>query len=1758
MAGKKNLGNFHGKNGYWLQKLSGDLEKCSFSYDYKKSSHHVCVLKEVTITLPVEFFNGLIGLPDRSDDTIYALLTAGLAALLHKYTGSCDIIIGMPLYKQRFRDEKTHAVLPLRNFLDDRMPVLELFGHVEQTIREAVTHQKEPVRQPLQAPFDDSAQPNERLCNVLSAFENIHNKKLIPKDDFETLFLFKGRGDDICGKVMYDGFLYKEGTIKRIVSHYMSLLTQSLNQRTLKIADLDILSATEKHMLLEEFNRTDTPYPSRTTIHRRFEEQADKFPDHTAVIDNARILSYRELNIRALRLAVVLREKGVRTDNIVGLLTTRSLEMIIFQLGILKAGGAYLAVDRRLPLPRKQYILTDSCTNLLVVEKHLLPEDNTPFPFFEKEVVVADDESLYENPGQKTLSQQEIHNMDGSTHNMGGNNRHTDGESQHGSGVEQAPPITPDNLAYVIYTSGTTGKPKGVPVPHRGILSFANAFRKLFSIVETDRVVQFASASFDASVSEVYMALLNGAGLCMVGSAVIGDYNKFGCFMTKNHVTIVTLPPIYVHHLNPKHLEALRILITAGSTPNRSLVDTWRKRVVYANGYGPTETTICASMWKVSPHRQPETIFIGPPLDNIKLYILDKYLKPVPPGVVGELCISGFPVTRGYLNRVELTAEKFIDNPFQKKMRMYKTGDLARRHSDGNIEFLGRLDFQVKIRGFRIEPVEIEEALLQHELVEDIAVAALENSMNETYLCAYFTAAEKIYAPVLKKFLMEHLPYYMIPSHFLQVSHIPLNTSGKVDKKALPPPSKSACNIEYAPPKTTIEKKLTDMCAKILDIPTDTIGIDSNFFDMGGHSLKAAILIAGIHKNMNVKISISEIFNMPTVRELAAYISKAKKEIYTEIKPTSKKEYYPLSSAQKRLYFLFRMEPESTGYNIQLMDMHNGLLPVEVVRDKLQRLIDRHESLRTAFFTIDGEPVQQVHPPFPLIVEFHQSSEGRTGADRRGYNRDKTSERRISQQEHRVSTTDDQHDIPVDDIVKKFVRPFDLSRMPLLRAGLINVRQSRQVLMLDMHHIISDGISMGIIEREFRSLLKGDELPPLKIQYKDFSQWQNSKEERDAIHQQEKYWLEEFSGEIPVLNLPTDYSRPAQRTFDGFTLYFHQNIVRTKELIDLAHEVDATLYMLLLAAYNVLLAKLTGQEEVIVGTVTAGRKHSELFNVVGMFANTLALRNFPKNQLTFNDFLGKIRQKTIYAFENQDFPFEELVSKTAIRKDTSRNPLFDVSFGLENESEHGSQMMLPGKQKPYSFDIKEAKFDLTLIGTELNDGLQFSFEFNIQLHKEATIARYIRYFTRILDAVAENIDQKIAEIDIIPENEKELLLHTFNNTAAEQFLTTIHQLFEEQVEKQPDAPGLTYNPYMKDVHEALENTDAHTAPHTLNKLKHLCFIKNPHTFVYQNQHVLRLLPRDYRDKNFALVLTHKKNRLLICRSLLEFLDHFDGGTNLISIFNAVSSANRSFCLYTLEEDNIGTLRTAEEKIETGTDFENFYALVKRLYTSRLIDPANWIFGPTPPPNTPGKNAAPTPREAPGPTSPATNGEAILLLGDTPGAATTGLIYLASFLRRHGLEAYVRWYSMERTRASLKRKTLEMLQAAKPRIVAISMKWFPHIARVLELCRIVKQFSAEIKIVLGGNTAAYYRNDFIAYDCVDYVVIGDGELPLLHICKGKEEIPNCLYKKNGQVVNTGFSYVQSRDNCSDIFLSLLEDILLYPEELFLSPHVSIPL
>ncbi len=1225
-------------------------------------------------------------------------------SLLHIYmyraTGQNDVAAGTFMANRTNAKEKRMlgmfvSTIPIRTNVDENMDFLSFVRQRMKALVTVIRHQKYPY-DVLVNDLREKHGNVSKLFGVSLEFqvmqwhqkENISylSEPLFSRNEINDISIHvKERWDTgtLAMDIDYRTEIFNEDEIENLFCCMMTLLKDALAHPAKKLCELQLYAEEEKQQLLKQCSGPGVSYPRDTTLHGLFEEQAATIPEQTAVVHNEeQRFTYKELNEQSNRLGRVLRAKGIGPDTPVAILMERSGWMPTVILGILKAGGVYVPIDPSSPEERIHFMLHDAGAKLLIIESHLLQRYD--LQAVNTEILVLDEALL--------------------------------NEGENGNLPESAGSC---NLAYIIYTSGTTGKPKGVMIEHRQVLHLIEGLRRqVYSHYDDTalHVALLAPFHFDASVQQIFASLLLGHTLFIVPRSSASDGKALAAYYRSQEIDITDGTPAHLQLLlaagNLQGVNLRQMLIGGEALPHETVRDVLTlfaehgTAPVMTNMYGPTECCVDASTFDVvlessAVHHTSPYVPIGKPLGNNRLYILDAYGRLQPPGVPGELHIAGDGVGRGYLNLPEVTAEKFVADPFVPGATMYKTGDWVRRQPDGTLEFLGRLDDQVKIRGYRIEPGEIEAVLRKHVHIQKAVVLARPNERMGAELCAYVvlkTAGNPFSIAEIRNHLSKELPNYMLPSYFVLLEQIPLTSSGKVDRKVLLHHEVTAASAkDYVSPANEWEEKLAVIWQDVLGV--EQVGVYDHFFELGGHSLKAMALLSRVHKECGVEVPLQVLFETPTVHAIAQYIAGAEHKAFVSIEPAETSETYPLSFAQQRIYIVSQVEATGTGYNMPAAVTLEGKVDIQRLEWAFRELIHRHEALRTSFVSIRGVSRQKVHDDVPFEIAVLSSSDG-----------------------------------SVESVLASFVQPFDISQAPLMKIGLVQLAENRHMLLFDMHHLISDGVSIGIILSELAQLYGGEELPKLRLQYKDYAVWQRGDAE-DAYQAEEDYWVRSLSGELPVLQLLTDHPRPLVQSFEGDRVSIVLDNALRQKLNRLAEQNGATLYMVLLSAYYMLLAKYTEQEDFVIGTPTAGRNHADLNGIVGMFVNTLAIRSRVDRQSTFTELLQNVRHNVLNAFEHQNYPFERLVEKLNLSRDLSRNPVFDTMFSLQNAFEDipeigGMRLSI------HETNFHITKFDLTLQAKEEMDGIKIDMDYNTRLFRKDTVERMLGHYLNLLQSIA--------------------------------------------------------------------------------------------------------------------------------------------------------------------------------------------------------------------------------------------------------------------------------------------------------------------------------------------------------------------------------------------------------------------------------------
>ncbi|KST65996.1 non-ribosomal peptide synthetase [Mastigocoleus testarum] len=1102
-------------------------------------------------------------------------------------------------------------------------------------------------------------------------------------------------------EVFYDRHHFDDDKINRMLGHLKTLLLGMVTNPQQHIGELPLLTATERYQLLEEWNNTQVDYPQDQCIHQLFEAQVEKTPDAVAVVFENEQLTYEELNNRANQLAHYLQKLGVRPEVLVGICVERSLEMVVGLLAILKAGGAYVPLDPSYPQERISFILEDTQAPVLLTQVSLLEE----IPQHKAQVVCLDtDWHLIAQQSQENVCSE----------------------------------LTTDNLAYTIYTSGSTGKPKGVQIPHSALSNFSYSMRQAPGLTSQDTLLAVTTYSFDIAALELFLPIVVGARLVVASREVALDGIQLSAKIIDSGATVIQATPATWHLLLASGWDGndrLKILCGGEALSTHLASQILQRCGSLWNMYGPTETTIWSTASEIKP--DGKIIPISNPIGNTQLYILDQYSQLVPVGIIGELCISGEGLARGYFHRPDLSAEKFIPNPFSEDKesgRLYKTGDLARYLANGDIEYLGRIDNQVKVRGFRIELGEIETVINQYPGVRETVVTVREDSVGSQQIVAYVVPQKEqtLASSQLRSFLELKLPNYMVPSAFVVLEALPLTPSGKVDRKALSVPENTSWELgnAFVAPRHPVEELLAGIWSQVLGI--SQVGINDNFFEIGGHSLLATQVISRIRKTCAVDISLQRLFEFPTIAQLAKDIQQASSKNISSITPVPRTENLPLSFAQARLWLLEQLKPGSYIYNMPALIRLVGDLNIEVLEQSINEIINRHEVLRTNFVLADEQPLQKILPKVQLKISVANLRELTEAEQKAEINRFS---------------------------VEEFQHPFDFTQAPLLRCKLLQIGEQEYILLFVIHHIVFDGWSTGVFIRELATLYTAfamretSPLPALPIQYADFAVWQRQHLQGERRESLLTYWKKQLVN-LTVLQLPTIRPRPEVKTNRGASHNFVIPASVVQKVRSLSQGSGVTLFMTLLASFKVLLQRYTNQDDIIVGTDVANRNQAELEELIGFFVNLLVLRTDLSGNPTFLELLQRIRTQTLAAYAHQDLPFDELVRELKPERHLSNTvPLFQVLFVLQNTPT--SALELPGLTlKLLETENNIARFDIALFLTETEQGIEGKWQYNADLFVYDTITQLTNHWQTLINSIVNHPQSHINTLEMLTEAEK--------------------------------------------------------------------------------------------------------------------------------------------------------------------------------------------------------------------------------------------------------------------------------------------------------------------------------------------------------------------------------------------------------------------
>ncbi|MEV5593205.1 amino acid adenylation domain-containing protein [Streptomyces sp. NPDC052496] len=1338
---------------YWTRQLNGTPEEIALPYDRPRPRRATYRGDALGLTLPAALHQNLHALARDTGTSLFMIVQAGLAALLTRLGAGTDIPVGSPVAgrtDQALDDLVGFFVntLVLRTDTSGNPTFRDLLRRVRDTDLAAWSHQDLPFEQLVEALNPVRSAGRQPLFQVVAAVQNapeggfdrlgvrtraeLLSTGTAKYDLFFSLWERQGpQGEPLGldGFVEYSTDLFDASTVATLATQLVRVLETAAATPDVPLAHLDVLT-TEEHDRLRRDASAVRPAVRHATLPELFAEQVARTPDATALVFEDTALSYAGLDSRANRLAHWLTGQGVGPETLVAVVLPRSVELAVALLAVLKAGGAYVPVDPDYPAERRAFVLADTAP-VLVLDAETMRRDLSAYP-------------------------------------------------------DTAPATTlrPAHPAYVIHTSGSTGTPKGVVVAHTGLAALAAAQAERFAVTGQSRVLQFASPSFDASVSEMCVTWLAGAALVMAPGERLLPGAGLEELIAAQRVTHATLPPSVLAALPPRAtLPGLVSLAVAGETCPADLVERWSAGRRMVNAYGPTEATVCASAGEPLSGRVVPSL--GAPLGDVRLFVLDALLRPVPDGAAGELYLAGSGLARGYLGRAALTAERFVACPFGPAgTRMYRTGDLVRRRGDGDLEFVGRADDQVKVRGHRIEPGEVEQALAAHPAVRQAAVAARPDRTGDLRLTGYVVPAEdaarQTLAAELRRDLLARLPEHLVPSVITVLDALPLTPNGKVDRKALPAPDPARTGAGGRAPRSPQEEILCELYADLLGVPG--VGIDDSFFALGGHSLLATRLVSRIRAVLGVELPIAALFEAPTVEALVERLGLSTARTRSALRPMPRPDVLPLSYAQRRLWFQYRLEGPSPTYNIPLMLRIAGPVDEDALRAALGDLLARHESLRTVFRETGGTPQQVILDPATDPDAFDI-----------------------------LSVTED---VPADPgafraLLKEGARHrFDLTADLPLHVRLFRAGPAENVLLLLLHHVAGDGWSMAPLSRDVATAYdarrqgRAPQWAPLPVQYAEYTLWQRDflgdPEDTDSVYgRQIAYWREQLKGLPEEIALPFDRPRPQRASFRGDSITWEIPARLHQHLHALAGETGTSLYMVLQAGLATLFTRLGAGTDIPLGSPVAGRTDQALDDHIGFFVNTLVLRTDTSGDPTFRELLQRVRSTALAGWAHQDLPFEQLVEALNPVRSAARNSLFQTMLTLDNAP--AGEFTLGGhaaRTEPVHVDA--ARFDLSVFLTERRGahgerpGVDGAIEYSTDLFDRRTVQALAARFVALLDAVTADPDQSIARLDVLTADERALLLGEVNATDRPVRRTSLAEAFQARVAETPDAPALTF------------------------------------------------------------------------------------------------------------------------------------------------------------------------------------------------------------------------------------------------------------------------------------------------------------------------------------------------------------------------------
>lgn len=1327
-----------------------------------------------------ELREGLQTLAKANEVTLFTVYLAVVETLLFKYTGQRNMIIASPVANRNYKELENQIgyylnILPLFTPVDPEHSFEELLDHTKLTVLEAFEHQEYPVEKLIEKLGFQGDLARHPLFDIMLVWQNFDKGKRSnsPLNDRSNLYEIEEIDNEtyVCSlllefnefknyqvlKIRYDAGQFEEEQIRLLAASFASVAGQVLQDGKCPLHQYSLLPDAERNKWKDWSRPSPAAPPDYEHFLAAFEKHVRTRPHQTALVFGDAHFTYKEID----RIAGCLAERIRRTGrsgpgNLVGVLVQRSERLILSILAVLKSGSAYVPLDTDYPPARIEFMIRNCSAAALITEKDCLqdidPGDALVIDWGDMQEWVSPDRNLAQ-----------VHDSD-----------RLDSDSL----------LRKQDLAYVMYTSGSTGDPKGVMISHSSLVDYLQTFTTYYSLVPDDRVVQQSSPAFDVSVEEIFSAYYAGATLLMLPEGG-RNIERLCRLLVEERATLLSTTPMVIAELNvrPLSVSNLRVLISGGDRLKASHIDKIIGRVNIYNTYGPTEITVCAAYHPVTG--LTDAGLIGRPIANHSIYILDDYGNPVPAYIAGEMYISGPGVAQGYLNLPGETEKRFIKDPFRENERMFRSGDIAMWHSDGNIQFIGRKDNQVKIKGFRVEVAEVEKALLSFTGIQEALVIVENYAGTDNVLKAFFLADHPIAIQFLRSSLLSRLPYYMIPSQLIQLEAFPITLNGKIDYASL---SSVAASAGFESPVTEMEQEIAQLWTTILE--KDKIGRSDNFFSLGGNSIKATQLISRLQEQFDRSIHLRDIFTYPILQDLARRMNDPEKPVTYRIQPIADSPYYDVSNAQKRIWVLTQLEKEQTAYHIFMAYRINGMLDRELLEQCFAILMERHESLRTTFGIIDGQLKQIIHAGLllPLRMDF------------------KMLEREEDADEALRAEARSEQD-----------KPFDLTKGPLFRIKLVRISEDQFALFLTLHHIISDGWSVSVLFNELNVLYSARQagqppsLPALPIQYRDYAHSMNELIASDALLVHQQYWLQTFGVNVPRLELPTDFPRPKIKTYRGGTERLMLDGRLFSRLAEMEGREEVTLFMILLTALNALLYRYTGQDDIVIGTPISGREFGNLEDQIGVYVNSLPLRTVFSNKDSFRELLQRVKKCVLDGFEHQLFPFDHLIGQLGMERDLSRSPLFDVMLAMQQAPgnrtfAHAAKSLTV---EPIVTESLSSKFDLTLYVFEAGAGLELVLEYSSDLFTKDRASLILQHYRNMLEQAVIYPDGEIGRAEILTSFEKSCFKQfnaRYHNAPV--YDSSVIELIDEAAKEMPEKRAVICGDRSLNYKELIEKANA--------------------------------------------------------------------------------------------------------------------------------------------------------------------------------------------------------------------------------------------------------------------------------------------------------------------------------------------------------------